>query len=141
MSSYCCWVPPNQKKICTDLSVNIGVTGTAAQAIYLFGVTNNGPLVAQNVILTVNFTGHPGLTFFPGLIFGSPPPIWQISTNTATLAIGTLNPGQTALYNLSGTPTLPFIQFIPGQSTMSATVISDTLECNTSNNTASSHFP
>lgn len=123
-----CWVPPFKKQ-CTNLS--LAITGTPSLDgrfwIYTFIVTNNGPLTAQNVVLNVTFTGA---------LNGPQSPIWTFSPNAASTTVNSLAPGQTLLDQFTGAP--PKLLFGLSPSSVTATVISGTPECNPSDNTATS---
>lgn len=99
-------VPPAPPTTNLVLSTDVTTPGGVI-AIYTFTLTNNGPLDAQNVVLTVTFAGS--LSSFSG---GS------VSGNVATLNIGTFASG---LSDVVGT-----MIFVPAASSVVSTVTSTT---------------
>ena len=119
----CCWVPPFSKKPpCTDLAISITFISVSGNGLYTFNIVNNGPHLAENVVLTVDFTG---------VFLASTPLGWVIVGNTGTLNLGNIPPGPAPISTL----------FLSSPSTVNATVASSTRECHLGNNTASSSSP
>ena len=121
-----CWIPPDTQRrspTCTNLSISIIQIITDSSVLFVFTVNNNGPLVVNNAVFTITFSGSPPIIVPPGVI---------IPGNVATLNIGTIEVGQsfdTAFGFDTLTPT-----------TIVATVSTETPLCDPNNSTATSIF-
>jgi len=125
--SGCCFNPPFPK-YCTDLSIlaevlfQFEILGISF-ALYLIVVQNNGPIGATNVTYTINISGqYAGSISLPGnqTLIGN-----KLVVNLPGLASG--DSAFTLLAVLGDEDT----------NSISASVISDTPECNSANNSAS----
>lgn len=117
--------PPTAR--CTDLELNIRAipfpTSAPSVVNYFFDVRNNGPVVANNVILTIAFSGNP-IGFFP--------PEWDVGSNSATIELGNLAVNETESPN--------FIFSAAQSSIVLGTAFSSTPDCDVVNNSDTASF-
>ena len=123
-----------------DLSVTKTVWSTGvigSTAAYEIIVSNQGPAVATNVLVTDILP--PGTTFVPGscmtLVNGAPAGTCQVNGNNLTATFAALASGQTA--TVKYTVTIGALAGQLGTVTNAVSVLSDTPDSNPNNNTTS----
>lgn len=107
---------------CTDLQLILESFTLPGGVLYIFGAINNGPIVANNVIITAVVNGSM-----------SPAPDWTFNGNVGTISLGNISPGEILFANLRFSTEEP--------SLVLATAFSSTPDCDPTNNSVIGSFP